>query len=107
EGVAQSYLEKESALLEFKKVGLSNHLIKTTGRERDVLLAEFISNPASLVEVLAKEKIVFREKDVENTLLGLVSESEACYRVLESYGEGRQYPKDIEIANQTVNFAHD
>ena len=107
EGVAQSYLEKESALLEFKKVGLSNHLIKTTGRERDDLLAGFISNPASLVEVLAKEKIVFREKDVENTLLGLVSESEACYRVLESYGEGRQYPKDIEIANQTVNFAHD
>jgi len=107
EGNVYTYLEKESALVEFKKIGLSNHLIKTTGRERDDLLAGFVANPASLVDVLAKEKIVFREKDIENTLYGLVSESEACYRILESYGEGRAYPKDIEIANQTVNFDHD
>ncbi len=94
-GIAQSYLQSEFSEDEYQRVGLANVLIKQAQKEHgfdnqsdaaDSVLKDIVESPSLLVNALAKEKIVFKERDVESTLMGLIGSRESSYRILEAYG---------------------
>ncbi len=106
--VAQDYLSRELEGEEFQRIGISNKLKKKYGLTAEEALEQILKDPSCLVNELAKEKIVFREKDVANTVYGLLGENETNYRLLEAYGEGRPLMEGLKVpANQTINFKDD
>ena len=103
--IAQDYLSREVEAEEFQRIGISNKLLKKYGLSPEEALGQLLTDPSRLINELAKEKIVFREKDVANTLYGLVGENETSYRLLEAYSEGRPLMAGLKVpANQTVDF---
>lgn len=103
--VAQDYLSREIEAEEFQRIGISNKLLKKYGLAPEEALGQLIRDPSRLINELAKEKIVFREKDVTNTLYGLVGESETSYRLLEAYSEGQPLMEGLKApANKTLDF---
>ncbi len=103
--IAQDYLSREIEAEEFQRVGIANKIQKKNGLSPEEAVSQILQDPSCLINELAKEKIVFREKDVANTLYGLVGENETSYRLLEAYSEGRPLMEGLKTpANQTVDF---